>query len=333
MLAYELIIFLVILAFVGMTGGDQLTIRLHRISTKKMRFQSMFNIRLSGLLITFTLFVTSTANAELWSMSERSFGAAIAYESKTTDPKFEGTKLFIDGRYFFNSKQGEVSERRKCCALPAKPEYFYGMLEGQLRFSFEGEGLEYVMLDFTPLAGLYEPTVESPNSLRATADALKLGAVRFISDDPLEVDYYLELSFFRAGRNGIYQWNRESPQAITGGVQLLTGWSWAETKVQDYSEVSNPFVGIVFNLAWEHDRWGSIYTNNRFVNGFSFSNPSRGHPMVREAGVTFGYLKQITGNLALDIIFEKKSFYFDEGGLPGLYTMSRSVAADFTYRW
>jgi hypothetical protein len=35
----------------------------------------------------------------------------------------------------------------------------------------------------------------------------------------------------------------------------------------------------------------------------------------------------------MDIVIEKKSFYFDEGGLPGLYTMSRSVAADFTYRW
>jgi hypothetical protein len=293
----------------------------------------MINTKLTGLLITVAFLMSSTANAELWDMREKSFGAAIAYESKTTDPKFEGTKLFIDGRYFFNSKQGEVSEKRKCCALPAKPEYFYGMLEGQLRFSFEGEGLEYVMLDFTPWAGLYEPTVESPNSLRATTDAVKLGAVRFISDEPLDVDYYLELSFFRAGRNGIYQWNRESPQAITGGVQLLTGWSWAETKVQGYSDVSNPFVGIVFNLAWEHDRWGSVYMDNRFVNGFSFSNPTRGHPMVREARVAIGYVKQMTDNFWLDIYGEKKSFYFDEGGLPGLYRMSRAVAADLSYRW
>ena len=293
----------------------------------------MINIKLSGSLIAVALLISSTVKAELWDMREKSFGAAIAEEDKATDPKFNGTKLFLDGRYFFKSEVGEVSERRKCCALPAKPEYIYGLIEGQLRFGFEGTGLEYVMLDFTPWAGLYEPTVESPNSLRATADALKLGAVRFISDDPLDVDYYLELSFFRAGRNGIYQWNRESPAAITGGVQLLTGWSWAETKVQGYSDVSNPFVGIVFNLAWEHDRWGSIYTDNRFVNGFSFSNPSRGHPMVREARVAFGYLKQMTDNLWLDIYGEKKSFYFQEGGLPGLYRMSRAVAADLSYHW
>lgn len=293
----------------------------------------MFHTYLRVFITSAALLLAPVADAELGDMSERSFGAAIAQEDKASDPKFNGTKLFIDGRYFFNSKKGEVSERRKCCALPAKPEYYYGLLEGQLRFSFEGEGLEYVMLDFTPWAALYEPTIENPNNLRATADGIKLGAVRFVSDDPLEVDYYLELSLFRAGRNGIYQWNRESPQAITGGVMLLTGWSWAETRVQGYSEVSNPFVGILFNLAWEHDRWGSVYMDNRFVNGFSFSNPSRGHPMVREARVAIGYLKQMSDNLWLDIYGEKKSFYFDEGGLPGLYRMSRAVAADLSYRW
>lgn len=293
----------------------------------------MINIIFRGIFIITAVLIASSVNAELWNMREKSFGAAVAYEDKTTDPRYEGTKLFLDGRYVLENEKGEISEKRKCCALPSRPEYFYGILEGQLRFGFDGTGLEYVMLDFTPVATLYEPTIESSKDLRATSDAIMLGAVRFISDDALEVDSYLELSLFRAGRNGIFQWNRESPQAITGGVLLLTGWSWAETKVAGYSDVSNPFVGIAFNLAWEHDRWGSIYTNNRFVNGFSFSNPSRGHPMVREARVTFGYLKQLTDNLALDILFEKKSFYVDEGGLPGLYRMSRAVVLDLSYRW
>lgn len=280
------------------------------------------------------LILTHHANAEIWDARERSVGAALAYQDKTSDDaRFEGTKLFIEGRYFFGSQMGAVSEKRKCCALPSQPAHFYGLLDAQLRFGFEGTGLEYVMLDFTPLATLYKPSVESPKDLRATSDLVELGALRFISDDPLEVDYYLELSLFRAGRSGIYQWNRESPAAITGAVHLWTGWSWAETKVPGYSEVSNPFVGIAFNLAWEHDRWGSLYTDNRAINGFSFSNPSRGHPMVREARVTFGYRKQLTDNLRLGIYGEKKSFYFDEGGLPGLYRMSRSYAADLSYHW
>jgi len=286
------------------------------------------------IVIIFVLFHASPVVAEIWDVHEKSLGAAIAAEDKASDPKFNGTKLFLDGRYFFKNKQGETSDRRKCCVLPSQPEYFYGLLDAQLRFGLEeSTGLEYVMLDFTPWATLYKPAVESPKDLRATADLVRLGAVRVISDDPLEIDYYLELSFFRAGRSGIYQWNRESPHAITGAVQLWTGWSWAETKVTGYSDVSNPFVGINFNLAWEHDRFGSVYLESRFINGFSFSNPSRGHPTAREARVAFGYLKQLTDNLWLDIVGEKKSFYFDEGGLPGLYTMSRSVAADFSYHW
>lgn len=294
----------------------------------------MIETILRGLFIAVAFLITTTVNAEIWDIREISLGAAIAAEDKTTDPKFEGAKLFIKGRYFFKNKVGDITENRKCCSLPSQPEYFYGLLDAQLRFGLEeGTGLEYVMLDFAPWAKLYEPAIESSNNLRATSDVVKLGAVRFISDDPLEIDYYLELSFFRAGRSGIYQWNRESPHAITGAVQLWTGWSWAETKVTGYSDVSNPFVGINFNLAWEHDRFGSVYLESRFINGFSFSNPSRGHPTVREARVAFGYLKQLTDNLWLDIVGEKKSFYIDEGGLPGLYTMSRSVAADFSYHW
>jgi len=280
------------------------------------------------------IFFAPSANADIWDIREKSLGAALAYEGKTSDDaRYEGTKLFLDGRYFFNSKIGETSDRRKCCVLPSQPEYFYGLVDAQLRFGFDGTGLEYAMLDFTPWASLYKPSIESLKNLRATSDLVQLGALRYISDDPLDVDYYLEFSLFRAGRNGIYQWNKESPAAITGGVQLWTGWAWAETKQPGYSEVSNPFVGINFNLAWEHDRWGSIYMENRFVNGFSFSNPSRGHPMVREARVAFGYLKELTDRIALDIVFEKKSFYFDEGDLPGLYRMSRSVAADISYHW
>ena len=191
----------------------------------------MFDTRPYTLFINIALLVTASAHAEIWDIRERSLGAALAYEGKTSDDdRFEGTKLFIDGRYFLNHKKGEISARRECCALPSQPEYFYGLLDAQLRFGFEG-------------------------------------------------------------------------------------------------------TGMAFNLAWNHDKWGTIYINNRFVNGLSFSNPSRGHPMVREAQVTFGYLKQLSGNLWLDIVGEKKSFYFDEGGLPGLYRMSRSVAASIRYHW
>ena len=63
----------------------------------------MLDTKLRGLFIAVAFLITTTANAELWDMRERSFGAAIAEEDKATDPKFNGTKLFLDGRYFFKS--------------------------------------------------------------------------------------------------------------------------------------------------------------------------------------------------------------------------------------
>jgi hypothetical protein len=95
--------------------------------------------------------------------------------------------------------------------------------------------------------------------------------------------------------------------------------------------VSNPFAGLYFDLTWEHQRWGSIYVLGRFVNGFSFSNPSRGHPTVREGGVRSGYRKEFRNNLLLDVYSAKRSFYFDEEDLPGLYTWTRTYAAELRY--
>ncbi len=87
------------------------------------------------------------------------------------------------------------------------------------------------------------------------------------------------------------------------------------------------------DLAWEHQRRGSIYVLARFVNGFSFSNPSRGHPTAREALVRIGYRKEFRNNLLLDVYGAKKSFYFDEGDLPGLYTYSRTITAELRYNF
>lgn len=291
-------------------------------------------IRACLLLLIPACIFSIRVNAETWDVRDNSVGVAFAYEDKTSnDALYEGAKLFVEGKYVYKSEAGETSERRRCCSMPSRPEFLYGLVDGQLRFGFDGTGLEYVALGFTPWATLYEPTIESTKRLRVTSDLVELGAVRYISDDPLEVDYYLELSLLRAGRAGIYQWNKNSPYTITGGVQASFGWAWAESGVPGYSTVSNPFAGIFFKLAFEHDDWGDFYMANRFVNGFSFSNPSRGHPTVREARVNFGYLKEITDQLTLDIYLEKKSFYFDEGGLPELYRMSRAVAIDFKWHW
>lgn len=77
----------------------------------------------------------------------------------------------------------------------------------------------------------------------------------------------------------------------------------------------------------------TIYMTQRAVNGFSFSSPARGHPSVREARARLGYFKQLNRHLLLDVLIEKRSFYFVEAGLPSLYTKSGTAAAEFTYLW
>jgi len=129
----------------------------------------MNNLQICRVLILGISFSTTSSVAHTWDFRDNSLGAALAYEGKTSnDAKFEGTKLFIDGQYVFKSEAGETSDRRQCCTMPSRPEYFYGLVDAQLRLGFDGTDLERVYLDFTPWAILWEPSVENSNNLRAT---------------------------------------------------------------------------------------------------------------------------------------------------------------------
>ena len=291
------------------------------------------NIKLSSILTIGLFLSTSPVFAESWDFSEKSLGVMIGDEDKTRDPKFEGSKIILKGRYAIKSEITEIPEERKCCTKASHREDFYGLIDAQLWFATDGADLENIRLDFTPFATQLEPEYSSPQKLRTVRDLLELGAIRYITDDALEVESYLELSYLRAGRLGSYNWSENSPFTIKMGMQASTGWAWAESKNPAYSEVSNPFAGIFVFLAIEHDKWGKIYMTQRTVNGFSYSSPARGHPSVREARARFGYFKQLNRHLTLDVLIEKRSFYFVEGGLPSLYTKSGTAAAEFTYLW
>ena len=67
----------------------------------------MSDAKICGSVAMAVLFFTASANADIWGVREKSLGAALAYEGKTSDDaRYEGTKLFIDGRYFFHNKTG-----------------------------------------------------------------------------------------------------------------------------------------------------------------------------------------------------------------------------------
>jgi hypothetical protein len=267
-------------------------------------------------------------------MRERSTSVALATEAKMpNEDEYKGSKLFLEGRYLITSEQLDASEPRRCCVLPSEPTEFYGLLDGAVHFGLEGSGLEFFSLRLTPWGRLYEPGTESEDDLRANRDILTVGATRYIKDEPLQLDHYLEVAVGQAGRLMEYRPSAESPHRVMFGVQATAGWAWAESENTAYSSVSNPFAGIELGLNYHHDKWGEVYIEGRFVNGFSLSNPSRGHPTAREAVVRAGYRLPLSERVNMHLFWTKRSFYFDEGGLPSLYSWVRTYAAELAWRF
>jgi len=275
---------------------------------------------------------TIPASAETWNLKNNSLGVVVGDEERTKDKSLEGRKIVLDGRYVIRSEEHKNSNRPNCCSRQSKRDVFIGLIDTQLRISADGDDLQHLRLGFTPWATQIKPRYGDSKNLRTERDMLELFAIRYITDDLLEVDYYTELSVLRAARLGTYRWS-DSAFTATFGMQVSTGWAWAESKNKTYNNVSNPFAGIYYNVALEHETWGKIYTTQRFVNGFSFSSPARGHPTAREAQVRAGYLKKISDHFSIDIFIEKRSFNFVDGGLPALYTKSGTAGVELFYQW
>ena len=285
------------------------------------------------LLAIIIIFLSFPADAAKWDLSNNRIGAGVSYLDKTRGKDFEGSKFVAEGQYVMKRKAGEISESRACCTMPSRPENFYGLVDAFFQVGLEGTGLEVTRLSFTPWGIVWEPERDDPGKRLARRDIAEFAALRWIKDDPLEVDSYLEFTVGRAGRVGTIKWSRSSAFTIRVGVQASAGWVWAESADPVYSQVSNPFAGIFLAVALEHEKLGHLYTDNRFVNGFSFSSPERGHPTVREADVRFGYYKRFTSCVSLDLFIEKKSFNFEESGLPGRYTKSTAFGGQLMCHW
>ena len=279
-----------------------------------------------------TFAAAPAVQAEKWLFDNQYLLGGLGYEDKMPNTeKYKGTKLIAKGRYILKKEEQPIDKKRQCCEIPAMPTEYRGVLEASLRYGFDSNDLEYVGLGVTPWAMMWDPGQESDKAWQARRDLLEIGATRYVSDDALEVDSYLEVSLFRAGRVGEYKPSPQSAWTFDLGAQASVGYAWAESADKTYSKVNNPYAGIYLDAAVDHARFGSIYFLGRFVNGFSISNPSRGHPTAREALVRNGYAKGLGESFALDVYWEKRSFYFDEGGLPNLYTWVRTYGAELSW--
>jgi hypothetical protein len=212
--------------------------------------------------------------AQNWMLESNAVSVGIGLEGNKFDDKFDGGKFLLAGQYVFKKEVVESSGNEDCCWQLSNRERLYGIVDGLLRVGGDGNGLEYVNLGVTPWAMTTEPKSGSGRRFSTTRDQIELGNLQYTVDDALDVKSYVELSFIRAGRMGEYRWSDESAYVLNWGGLASLGYSWAESGNPIYSRVTNPFAGIFFTVSLEHARVGRFYMNNRFVNGFSISNPS-----------------------------------------------------------
>ena len=205
----------------------------------------------------------------------------------------------------------------------------FGTISAHLQWG-EGEtALEYAMLSFGSLA--YQREFDAPDtSFRPIRDTLEWGVFKGGKDDPLGVDSYAELTIVRAGRTWQYRLSDQSPWQFTLGVNLSTGYAWADSFNDTYRDVSNPIVGSWVKGTVNRQRWGEIYLEQRVSNGFTFSSPARGGSVSREARARFGYLNRLYRCLTIDLFSEKRSFNFSDPDLPDLYTKSKRVGLELS---
>lgn len=260
-----------------------------------------------------------------WNVTQNFLSVSVADANWTINEDFPGTKLIFDGRYALRKEIVEPKTKDCDCAVPPPKQRVIGALRGHLQWG-EGEtALEYARLSFSAVADQRDYAAV-PGRLTAVRDMYEWGVVQGGKDDPLGVDYYGELVLARFARTWARA-PRSSPWWVILGLEGSVGYSWSESDNEFYESVSNPIVGTSVRASLNRSGMGSIYLQQRIINGFGFSSPARSGAVSREARFRFGYLHRFNSCLALDLFVEKRSFNFSDPQLPDLYTKSKRVGA------
>lgn len=149
--------------------------------------------------------------------------------------------------------------------------------------------------------------------------------IRVAEDEPLGIESYVELTVARGSRTWAYRRSSSSPWMMTIGLNVSGGYAWSDSANDSFQDVSNPIVGTWVKGTVSRGRWGTIYLEQRVVNGWTFSSPARGGSVSREARARFGYLRELGRCLNLELFAEKRSFNFADPDGANLYTKSKRV--------
>ena len=263
--------------------------------------------------------------ADPWNFDQNYVSASVADAQWTIDEVFPGTKLIVEGRYSFYRGQADPAKRDCACEPLPVPRKTIGTVSAHLQWGEGESGLEYGRLSVTSLGytWIYET---ARGEFRPLRDTLTWGGLQAGKDDPLGIKEYYEFSLVEGSRT--WQWQPgESAFLFTLGVQGWVGYAWAKSVDPTYSEVSNPIVGSAFKATVNRPAWGQVYVEQRVANGFTFSSPSAGGTVSREARFRAGYLNRVYRCLSLELYVEKRSFNFTDHRLDDLYTKSKRAGA------
>lgn len=281
------------------------------------------DITRSGLTAVLVLLAATAEAADPWDITTDYWSVGRTEEHWTVDERFPGTKILLGGRYSMARRVGEERVRDCDCGPLAAPEYMLWTVGGDLQWGLGESEIERGAVFFTPWAARRTLVPEEPG-FSASHETLELGSVLISKDDPLGIESYVEITAARVARIWAFG-SSASAWRFTVGANLSGGYAWAESTTDAYRDVSNMIVGTWAKGTATHRRFGTLYLEQRVVNGWTFSSPARGGSVSREARARFGYLRELGRCLNLELFAEKRSFNFADPDGANLYTKSKRV--------
>ena len=257
-----------------------------------------------------------------WNVARNFLSVSIADAQWTIDEDFPGTKIIFDGRWAFQRRLIEPEDDGCDCVTKPPKTRVVGAVRAHLQWGEGDTALEYARVCLTALAEQRDYPV-LPGRFSTVRDTYEWGVLQGGKDDPLNVDYYGEVILGRFARTWAWLFG-SSPWRLTVGLEGSFGYAWSESDNESYEEVSNPIIGSTLRASLDRSGGGSLYLQQRVINGFGFSSPARSGAVSREARFSFGYLYPFRNScLALNLFVEKRSFNFSDPQLPDLYTKSK----------
>ena len=297
--------------------------RMAQMVRAKSLLRASTHFRTLGALAAVVLAAVPAHAIDLWSIGEDFAAFSMADAHWTVDESFPGRKLIFEGRYTVRRETADAPVSDGAGEPVAIPERLLGTFTTELQWGKGETDLEYGVLRFTAYASQRDFS-PAPGGLQPLRDTLEWGVLRFIEDEPLGMDSYAELTVARVSRTWGYR-RPDSLWSATVGLNVSGGFAWADSHDETFQDVSNPIAGTWIKGTASRRGWGTIYLEQRVVNGWTFSSPDRGGSVSREARARFGYQRGLGSCLNLEVFAEKRSFNFADPRGANLYTKSKRV--------